>query len=218
MKKIKIMTVGLMSLLSLALVSCDDTSTFNETEEFEPYCYIVKDAETIQVLGPKNLVIGETSKTDWNLYVQESVVLLGDTPLKITDEDGDIDLVEINGNSGQIDIETNMEDLELNNGDTQEQVLSIAVSGLKHQYTYMGNTIDLICLYPFKVRIEIITKELQETPFNQTGEIKYSLMTGPNNIVLAEKTTPFEVINADYFMEKYSQEIEIAEDIPESKQ
>lgn len=216
MKKILFATLGLMSLLGLS--SCDDTSTFNETEEFEPYGYIVKDAETIQVLGKKNLVIGETSKTDWGLYVQERITFFGDAPLKITDEDGDVELFDIDGNSGQIDIETNMVDIKLNNGETQEQVLSIAVSGLKYQYMYMGKTVDLICLYPFKVRVQIISNNVQDSPFNQMGEVRYSLMTTANNIVLAEKTTPFEVINADYFMEKYSQKIEIAEDISESKQ
>ena len=73
-----------MSLLGALLSSCDDKSICMETEEFALVGFVVKDPSTIQIIGPRNLVIEETTK-DWNLYVQDFQFYTGTEPLVIED-------------------------------------------------------------------------------------------------------------------------------------
>lgn len=190
MKKILFIAVGLMSLLGM--LSCDDSSTFIETEEFYPYGFFVKDATTIQIVGYKFLVIEETEKTDWNLYVQYHLPFIGSEPLQI--RENEINLMEFcDKNSVQVDIETNMENEDFS------QDLSFAVSGLQHSYTYMGEQRQLMCLSLLKVKVNIIVDETSNEPmFHEKGHIEYTL-TANDSICLVQKSVPFETGPLEYY-------------------
>lgn len=186
MKKILIIAaVGFMSLLGMS--SCDDKSEFMETEEFVPYCFMVKDATTIQVVGYKSLVIEETEKTDWQLYVPFSLPFFGHEPLEI--EQTEISLLDyIEKNSVQLDIKTNF-------GEGLEQDISFAVGGLLYPYTYMGQEQKLECITPLKVTLEVKVDSLSEDPFYEKGTIVFSLIA-KDDICLVQKEVPFDVIES----------------------
>lgn len=195
MKKILFIAVGLMSLLGLS--SCDDKSTFIETEEFAPYCFVVKDESTIQVVGYKSLIIEEMQKTDWQLYVQFSLPFTGDEPLKL--KENEIDLLEYNDKKSiQLDVETN-----LMFGDYTEN-LSFAVSGLLQPYTYMGEEVQLMCMSQLKVKIDVEVESITEDPaepFHEKGMVVISLVANKDEICLAQKSVPFEVSSMGYYRE-----------------
>ena len=195
MKKILFIAVGLMSLLGMS--SCDDKSTFIETEEFAPYCYVIKDETTIQVVGYKSLIIEEMQKTDWQLYVQFSLSFTGDEPLRV--EENEINLAEYNDKkSVQLDVETN-----LLFGD-YTQNLSFAVGGLLQPYTYMGEEVQLMCVSSLKVKIDIEVESITEDPaepFYEKGMVVISLVANKDNICLAQKSVPFEVASMEYYRE-----------------
>lgn len=191
MKKILLFAALLIGLLGLS--SCNDKSTFMETEEFMPYCYAVKDANTIQVLGYKSLVIEEVEKSNWQLYVQYSLPFIGNEPLKI--ENSEINLMEYNDkNSVQLDLYTNM------SNDTLDQEVSFAVGGLLHQYTYMGEEQQLTCISSLKVKVDIVVGQLTDNPFFEKGEVVYSLLAS-DSICLARKNVPFIVASTEYYRE-----------------
>lgn len=186
MKQILVIAVGLMSLLGV-LSSCDDKSEFMETGEFVPYCYMVKDATTIQIVGYKSLVIEETEKTDWQLFVPFSLDFLGNKPLEL--EETEVELFDyMEKNSAQIDISTNMMD------NPFEQDISFAVGGLLQSYTYMGEEQKLECFSPLMVKLEVVVDSLNsiETSFYQDGKVIFSLMAN-DTICLVQKSVPFTV-------------------------
>ena len=186
MKKILVIAVGLMSLLGV-LSSCDDKSEFIETEEFVPYCYLVKDATTIQIVGYKSLVIEEKEKTDWQLFVPFSLDFLGNKPLEL--EETEFELFDyMEKNSAQIDVSTNMTDKPF------EQDISFAVGGLLQSYTYMGEEQKLECFSPLMVKLEVVVDSLNaiESSFYQDGKVIFSLMA-KDTICLVQKSVPFTV-------------------------
>lgn len=180
MKKILSMIVGLMSLLGL-VSSCDDASKFMETEEFLPYCYIVKDATTIQIMGSGGLVIAEIEKTDWELFVQREGYYFGNEPLTI-ENDGKF-MVDGDGkNSLKLYLKTNYEN----------RPLTVAISGFLQPYTYMGEQVNLESLSSFNLIANVVVEETQDNPFYQKGQIKYSLMA-EDTICVAQKSMPFSI-------------------------
>lgn len=190
MKKILFLIVGLISLLGL--LSCDK-SVFAESDEFAPACFVVNGESTIKVLGPNGLVIEETEKTDWQLYVQYDMSFIGTTPLEVLNDSIVID--DIEHNSLQLDIETNNEDC-----------LFIALSGLMHRYTYLGNEVMLSCFSPLCVKVKLITEEMEETPlFHQKGRIEYSLVAN-HNITLVKKEQRFTMASIEYYRQEINNE------------
>lgn len=186
MKQILFIAVGLMSLLGV-LSSCDDKSEFIETGEFVPYCYLVKDATTIQIVGYKSLVIEEKEKTDWQLFVPFSLDFLGNKPLEL--EETEFELFDyMEKNSAQIDVSTNMTDKPF------EQDISFAVGGLLQSYTYMGEEQKLECFSPLMVKLEVVVDSLNaiESSFYQDGKVIFSLMA-KDTICLVQKSVPFTV-------------------------
>lgn len=195
MKKIFLFAVRLMSLLGVLLLSsCDDKSTFIEEEEFAPYGYYVKDAENIQVVGYKGLVIEETAKTDWQLYVQVELPFVGNQPLEIEEPEHRILLDE--KNSIQIDVDTNMDPI----GD-EKQDISYAVGGLLVNYTYLGQPDKLSCLSPLKVKLAKSVEQKNENPFLEKGKIEFSLLAN-DTICILKKNVPYTVAPAEYYKDE----------------
>lgn len=192
MKKIFLFAVRLMSLLGVLLLSsCDDKSTFIEEEEFAPYGYYVKDAENIQVVGYKGLVIEETAKTDWQLYVQVDLPFVGTVPLEIAEYEHRILLDE--KNSIQIDVDTNMDPI---GGEKQD--ISYAVGGLLVNYTYLGQPDKLLCLSPLKVKLAKSVEQKNENPFLEKGQIEFSLLAN-DTICILKKSVPYTVAPKEYY-------------------
>jgi len=182
MKKILLMTVWLMSLLGvLSLSSCDDKSTFVETDEFAPEYYVIKDDTHISVIGSgtSGLVIEEAEKTDWDIYVPFKCDFGLDKPLEITEADS---LVFIySKTTKEIEISTNA------------GPFSVAVGGLTYGYTYMGEQLRLFCASALAIRAEIqedVSKR-EENPFHEEGKIVLTLES--EDFVLSHKEMPFEV-------------------------
>ncbi|MBQ8481614.1 MAG: hypothetical protein IJ532_03685 [Alphaproteobacteria bacterium] len=192
MKKFLFVTLGLIGLLGLS--SCDDKSTYQENEEFLPIGFLVKDATTIQIIGPRNLVIDELEKTDWALYVQNYRAFAGQEPLELKETEVDLYLF----NKREIEVETNYDDL------------SVAVGALKYPYTYLGEQQMLECFSPLKIKMEIVSEEMQSSPFFQKGNVKFILVSRSidteEEIILVEKKLGFEVASEEYIEKKLNTE------------
>jgi hypothetical protein len=184
MKKILFIAVGLMSLLGIS--SCDATSKYLETEEFYPYCFKVKDATTIQILGVDNLNVAELEKTDWEIIAQTEAFLSGSQPLLVTESNCQIYYAD--KNSERSTLGTNADPLYENEGNT----LTVVVRGLTTLYTYLGKEVKLQCISPIVLKTEISVKESYDSPFIQKGTITYSLMAH-DTICLAQKDMPYTI-------------------------
>lgn len=192
MKKVFLFTVvGLMSLLGASVLLSCDKSTFVEEEEFAPYGYYVKNAENIQVVGFKGLVIEEVSKTDWQLYVPYELLFIGKESLQI--EKPEYDIIVESSNTVQVDVNTNQSPV----GD-QEQTISYAVGGLLCSYTYLGQEQKLMCLTPLKVVLKINIEETNKNTYFERGHVEFSLMAN-DNIVLVQKSVPYTVASVEYY-------------------
>ena len=181
MKKIFLFAiVGLMSLLGgLLLSSCDDKSTYMETGEFAPECYLIKDESHISVIGTRDLVIEEAEKTDWDIYVPFKNILASNSPLEVVDT-----LIFIFSNRSPT------EEVEI---PTSAGTFTVAVSGLTYNYTYMGEQLRLICNSPLAIRAEVqedISKR-ENNPFHEEGKIILTLES--EAFTLIRKEIPFEV-------------------------
>lgn len=183
MKKILFFAVvGLMSLLGIGMLSsCDDKSTFVETDEFAPEYYVIKDSTHISVIssGTSGLVIEEAEKTDWDIYVPFKGEFCLNKPLELAESDSLVFIyskttkeIEISTNGGQF---------------------SVAVGGLTYGYTYMGEQLRLFCASALAIRVEIqedVSKR-EENPFHEEGKIVLTLES--DDFVLSRKEMPFEV-------------------------
>jgi hypothetical protein len=202
MKKIFYVIGGLMSLLGL--FSCDDYSTFYETEEFAPYFYTVKSATTIQIMGPKGLVVAEKAKNDWEVIVQGERVFFGSESLQLEGE-GRIPLTAemMEKNSCELDILTNTENrlTDEYNIDGQSNVLTVVLKGFLEPYTYLGKEISLNCADPLMLTTKVNVKRQLKDPFYEEGTIHYSLET-LNSTVLAENDVNYTVSTEEGY-EKY---------------
>jgi len=211
MKKIFYVIGGLMSLLGLFLFSsCDDYSTFNETEEFAPYFYTVKSATTIQIMGPKGLVVAEKAKNDWEVIVQGERVFFGSESLQLEGE-GRIPLTAemMEKNSCELDILTNTENrlTDEYNIDGQSNVLTVVLKGFLEPYTYLGKEISLNCADPLMLTTKVNVKRQLKDPFYEEGTIHYSLET-LNGIVLAENDVNYTVSTEEGYEKYIEDEIE----------
>ena len=202
MKKFFYVIGGLMSLLGL--FSCDDYSTFYETEEFAPYFYTVKSATTIQIMGPKGLVVAEKAKNDWEVIVQGERVFFGSESLQLEGE-GRIPLTAemMEKNSCELDILTNTENrlTDEYNIDGQSNVLTVVLKGFLEPYTYLGKEISLNCADPLMLTTKVNVKRQLKDPFYEEGTIHYSLET-LNSTVLAENDVNYTVSTEEGY-EKY---------------
>jgi len=192
-------------LLGLFLFSsCDDYSTFNETEEFAPYFYTVKSATTIQIMGPKGLVVAEKEKNDWEVIVQGERVFFGSESLQLEGE-GRIPLTAemMEKNSCELDILTNTAErlTDEYNIDGQSNVLTVVLKGFLEPYTYLGKEISLNCADPLMLTTKVNIKQQMQDPFFEEGTIHYSLET-LNGIVLAENDVNYTVSTEEGY-EKY---------------
>jgi hypothetical protein len=192
MKKVLIIAGGLMSLLGMLLFSsCDDKSTFIEEEEFAPYGYVVSGVETVKIVGYKGLIIDDVGKSDWQLYVPFREDFIGNEALALTRNEFSITLEK---NTEQIDIETNMEPIA---GEDQE--IPFALGGLTQPYTYMGEQVQLLCLSPLKVTVEIVQLEVSNDPYYyEEGHLDFSLVAN-DSICLLQKIVPYRVAPVEFY-------------------
>ena len=185
MKQLLIAIVGLMSLLGLVSSCEQDTSTYKKTEEFYPYCYIIKDATTIQVMGVDQLCVAEKEKTDWEI--------IGHT-------------LKLNFQTNADNIAEDLEDEDDEEDGESVNVLTIVVKGFLEPYTYMGKELQLDCFTPLKVEIDISIEEKDETVFWEKGNVIYTLKTF-DGIVLTTKKVPYTVATIEGYRKHLNIEV-----------
>ncbi len=214
MKQLLIAIVGLMSLLGLVSSCEQDTSTYKKTEEFYPYCYLIKDATTIQVMGVDQLCVAEKEKTDWEIIGQvemsftgsQSLQILGENVYRITDEDMDNNTLKLNFQTNADDIAEDLEDEDDEEDGESVNVLTIVVKGFLEPYTYMGKELQLGCFTPLKVEIDISIEEKDETVFWEKGNVIYTLKTF-DGIVLTTKKVPYTIATIEGYRKHLNIEV-----------
>ena len=192
MKKKKFLFI--IGLMSLMMVSCEDSYELAEEAGFMPRWFMADEMNegSLQIIGPEWLAFDQTSKDDWLLAVQPRTVLQGGSPLEILEtpypvtEEG---ILHIKTNHGEI---------------------PVGVGNLTVSYTYMGKELELQSWRGLFLNIEVIPDE-DQTPeeysegltedvtgisynFYQRGMIKYTLCDG--TIPLKSVERPFRVFDS----------------------
>ncbi len=191
MQKILFLLLGLMSLVGLS--SCEDKFVYNE--EFDPLGYLPKmpplddddpksitqEVTTLQILGPKGLVVDQIEKDDWKIITPASLSFRGTEPLQLEkrvfefEEDIPRTIMEVNTNYA---------------GET----IPIAFGNTKVVYQYMGQDVELIPLGDVRLIFNIVEIDRKQGEyFAQFGEIEISLLI--DYLVVKKHTISFIVLD-----------------------
>jgi hypothetical protein len=164
--------MGLMSLIILS--SCENEYSYMENEEIKPMYYRIEDAKSIVIVGANFLVMEEgVTKNDWEILVQDTMLLEQDKPFELLDT-----MVR--------------KPLPMMLYDTNNEDFVIAIKGLKYEYTYMNEKMELPCADNLAVKTELVIEKEDKDPFYQYGYIIYTLIAN-NKIVLATNKQYFIV-------------------------
>ena len=193
MKRILFLLLGLMSLVGLS--SCEDKFVYDEEKEFIPLGYlpkrpplddedpesITREVTTLQILGPKGLVVDQIEKDDWKIITPASLSFRGTEPLQLEkrvfefEEDIPRAIMDVNTNYA---------------GET----IPIAFGNTKVMYQYMGQDVELIPLGDVRLIFNVVEKDRRQGEyFTQFGDIEISLMI--DYLVVKKHTISFVVLD-----------------------